>query len=631
MRSRTIALVLALALAAAVLIAFFVKHPRVEPKTPTSFVPDEWSRARTSPMHEAHVGKKSVPCTKCHENGFDKAPSMDVCTGCHANEASHAHRGSATSTTPCVTCHAFAADAREKTCVSCHAGDGVGAKGHALASHASDRATCTSCHAMHAEKKTRVDARAECTQCHEVRVSHGHFLVAALPPASPTAAGAPDSGNAESDSGKLALRLPDLDAGAASPTAAATVAVCTTCHTPHASKSAARSGCATCHAPKVAKPHEACTTCHAPHAATREAAKPCASCHAAKVPSPGHVGCTGCHAPHDPLAARGACASCHKGHEAFAATRVAAHADCTSCHAPHANPNVNAAVDPRAFAKTAAAACAKCHAGVHPDHPASKTGEAASCIDCHAPHTQDHAVVSTCSSCHTKATSDLSFHAAAAPRGHDLGKKTSCRDCHAPHAFAIGKEDASRRLCAKCHASEASVVRKGHDDCKGCHGVAHTPTAKPACASCHAAEVASAPKGHTDCVKCHDAHSGSLGKVTPAASTLAGARAGTCPTCHADKERALHGHLPGAGCASCHRPHGPNGGATPPPCTSCHAPAKLPGLHAVGQHAAKCASCHASHSAPRADRATCTSGCHTDRRAHQPEAAVCTGCHVFRK
>lgn len=631
MKSRSIAITLALALVAAVLIAFFVKHPRVEPKTPTSFVPDAWSRARTSPMHEAHVGKKSVPCTKCHENGFDKAPSMDVCTGCHTNEASHAHRGSEASTTPCVTCHAFEADAREKTCVSCHASGGSGAKGHALASHVSERATCTSCHAMHSEKKTRVDARAECTQCHEVRVSHGHFSVAALPPASPRDAGAPDRGPSEVDAGKLALRLPDLDAGTESKTAATTVAVCTTCHTPHASKATALAGCATCHAPKVAKPHEACTTCHAPHTATRAAAKPCASCHAAKAPSPGHVGCTGCHAPHDPLAARASCASCHKGHEAFAATRVAAHADCTSCHAPHANPNVNAAMDPRAFAKNAAAACAKCHAGVHPDHPAAKAGEAASCIDCHAPHTRDRAVASTCSSCHAKAKSDLAFHAAVAPRGHDLGKNTSCRECHAPHAFAIGPKDASRVLCTKCHANEASATRKGHDDCKGCHGVAHTPTPKPACASCHSREVASAPKGHADCVKCHDAHSGSLGKVTPAASLLAGAGASTCPTCHANKERALHGHLPGAGCASCHRAHGPNGVATPPSCASCHSPAKLPGLHAVGQHAANCASCHASHSAPRADRATCTSGCHTDRRAHQPEAAVCTGCHVFRK
>jgi hypothetical protein len=31
------------------------------------------------------------------------------------------------------------------------------------------------------------------------------------------------------------------------------------------------------------------------------------------------------------------------------------------------------------------------------------------------------------------------------------------------------------------------------------------------------------------------------------------------------------------------------------------------------------------------DRATCTGTCHTDRRTHQPQAQVCTGCHAFAK
>jgi hypothetical protein len=65
-------------------------------------------------------------------------------------------------------------------------------------------------------------------------------------------------------------------------------------------------------------------------------------------------------------------------------------------------------------------------------------------------------------------------------------------------------------------------------------------------------------------------------------------------------------------------------------CTSCHAPAKLPGLHKVTEHAAKCTSCHTSHGPPRSERATCTANCHTDRRSHQPTADVCKGCHLFR-
>jgi hypothetical protein len=37
-----------------------------------------------------------------------------------------------------------------------------------------------------------------------------------------------------------------------------------------------------------------------------------------------------------------------------------------------------------------------------------------------------------------------------------------------------------------------------------------------------------------------------------------------------------------------------------------------------------------AHFPPRADRATCTGSCHADRRNHQPDAKICTGCHVFR-
>jgi hypothetical protein len=74
------------------------------------------------------------------------------------------------------------------------------------------------------------------------------------------------------------------------------------------------------------------------------------------------------------------------------------------------------------------------------------------------------------------------------------------------------------------------------------------------------------------------------------------------------------------------------GPATPPGCATCHDKAKLPGLHGVAAHGSgACATCHTPHGPPRSDRATCTGSCHADKRTHQPDAAVCKGCHLFRR
>lgn len=379
---------------------------------------------------------------------------------------------------------------------------------------------------------------------------------------------------------------------------------CTKCHHVHESPSIMPADCAGCHDERATghPAHEGsagCRDCHQVHRPAAFAVTQCSSCHSQPAgPRPaGHASCTGCHQPHD-FTANGAsvCVGCHGEKPTLAAAAAPAHGICTNCHTPH---------DPAA----AASACARCHADIQVDH-----GKQGACVGCHAPHppqgdfSGEVALSTPCTTCHTKiAAFDTGAHAGG----------VACQACHKPHAFA---QHDPRAVCVTCHASETSLAatNEGHRDCAACHGgsLAHAPERPPACGTCHAAELASAPAGHRRCEGCHDPH--------------AGLPASACNTCHQAESAGIHGSVPG-GCVTCHRPHGPQGVATTPACTTCHGAKDLPGLHAVAGHGV-CSSCHvAPHEPPRSDRATCTSGCHADRRDHQPLATVCTGCHVFRR
>jgi hypothetical protein len=217
------------------------------------------------------------------------------------------------------------------------------------------------------------------------------------------------------------------------------------------------------------------------------------------------------------------------------------------------------------------------------------------------------AVVSACTTCHGDiAVSDTSAHGDA-----------TCTTCHRPHDF---DPPAKAALCQTCHAAEIKLAdtNPGHRNCATCHGDnVHHERPAPGCGTCHAAEQSSAPPGHQECVNCHEPHSGARKSTA------------TCGSCHAHEEGGKHGGVEG-GCATCHRAHGPGGVATPPACVSCHDRAKLPALHTVPAHS-NCTTCHSSHGPTLANRVTCTTSCHVDRRNHQPEALVCDGCHVFRR
>jgi predicted CXXCH cytochrome family protein len=656
---------------------------RREDPPPPEQVPVTWAVARTLPGHVAHLGKsvdegngpRPIVCTDCHARDANAdagpeafgSPGSAPCAKCHRAQEDRHHVGSKETPTTCLTCHVFAKTDRDAgelvldpqaTCAGCHARDRGQIGG--LAHHARSDVACTGCHATHADDETLL---ADCTRCHVgIGAHHGGWSVAAREDAGLDAIATIDAGLALRD-GAIAASGFVADAGGSSALDArgfaAAGAVCTTCHAPHAGKTAAQGACIGCHvAPRsngwgdprgtlfgpqlsaaaakspLVRPvgkgvagHPACTSCHVPHDARATTTAPCAGCHAERTAASavaGHGKCIGCHQPHAPAAV--SCQSCHRDRPALAATKVAAHAACGSCHDPHvpsANPN---------------GACAKCHAKVHPTHPSAKLdgkhawpSTPAPCTGCHTAHPRATAVVANaCSSCHEQAPHERAFHAGA-----------TCTSCHRPHGFAL--KGSGPALCASCHQPIAARVatRPGHAECaSACHGAAHAPARTADCARCHAAEAKSAPAGHAACGSCHEPHAGSLFAKTGAGITTFAKLATTtaqCASCHADKPRALHGAVPD-GCGSCHRAHGPKAppGATaaapigPPPCTNCHAKQKLPGLHAKPSHAASCSNCHGGHRPPASDRAACTGSCHVAQRNHQPEAKVCKGCHVFR-
>lgn len=436
------------------------------------------------------------------------------------------------------------------------------------------------CSECHAEARTTIHARGdtmfECTSCHEFR----------------------PEGVVPNDCVRCHGRVEDAPA-----VAMHSETRCVGCHEPHGELGAR--DCLECHA-ELRFEHgrldgdSDCTSCHQGHELAETALDRCIACHAegphrvnaTAALGRGHDRCTSCHAIHPDADQRGTarCTTCHANRQG--SVLVAAHdGRCSNCHAAHA-PEI-----------PADRSCARCHEEVHSDHPAIASQTCSSCHLAHPSVSLAGQLVLGCSQgCHAEAPTETAFHAG----------QVRCVQCHAPHDFTIS----AARLCDRCHSTESREVTAGHTECTGCHEDAHRPAPRAnACASCHATEHATAPQGHRECASCHEAHDGEL---------VAGA---TCASCHATQARSEHGSAR-TPCASCHRPHGPNGVSTPPRCASCHT-ASLPGLHSLPDHR-QCTDCHDAHEIEvSSDRAACTTACHQRMRDHEPEARDCAACHPF--
>jgi hypothetical protein len=642
--------------------------------------PDEWRIVAETAGHRQHRDVKNVDCLSCHrETSHVAQPPETACLACHKDD--RLHRPDVANAETCLSCHGFAASAKNLrpptpvACDQCHAksadliaaGGAEGARpmrdvnAHALHGDVA----CQLCHNAHkVEPKPPAAGEPVCARCHQLETTQA---------------------------GSAALVGPEAHRQK-----------CEGCHKPHAPKAMAIQNCVDCHEREAkgvvssqhgeqvkttALQHRSCASCHAPHTWKAEPGA-CADCHkgeARKLSTrspPQHKACADCHDVHGPPPTGAVCLKCHsdtKGeHVALAPER---HKDCTSCHDPHA---------PKP--EDTRASCAKCHQGEAAQlaRDAIDGHQRATCVGCHQPHddpmpqagacAQCHreraAVVQTagpakhreCAACHEPHQFRVTDVAATCSRCHgplfdaaargvaDVPHRADCKTCHTFH----GEPGVARGACLQCHAKVAAEFHPPnakHADCGSCHE-AHTPAAaapdrcrachadkaavaarwppasahaqacnlchqphdarvEKACSECHAAEAASALGGKHRCEQCHEPHAPPPGQGA--------AWWQRCNTCHAAQVQSAQARGPThSECKNCHQPHE----FAVPSCTSCHADIASKGLHAVAQHG-NCTNCHDPHVKSVPTRDQCLA-CHTKQVDHEPAAKQCNTCHIFK-
>lgn len=387
---------------------------------------------------------------------------------------------------------------------------------------------------------------------------------------------------------------------------------CGRCHSPHGEESIAPKACIGCHEDQATE-HQttddpgtgSCLACHRQHDAKANALARCAEYHAKNEPRisaaamfrGGHDACTTCHTPHE-FSRRTvkACTSCHANQLALAAKRVGAHRDCRNCHDQH---------DVKSNGQRS---CKRCHERVAPSH--SKNARGDDCLGCHPAHPARAEVASAavaCATCHTLApgrprVSPRRRLQRLPPRARVPGRQSTIAVSRLPLSARRTGEAGNRqhRPWRLRELSWRQAARAGRAadlrelPCRaGPHGAGRP---------CHVHRLSRA-------------NSGELKR-----------RATTCVGCHADEKAGPHVKIQ-CGCENCHRPHSPNGAATPPSCVTCHERTQLPGVHQSTSHQT-CIECHQPHGPLPAGRQLCL-GCHADRRDHEPDATSCIDCHTF--
>jgi hypothetical protein len=532
--------------------------------------------------HALHSG---VACQLCHNaHGIQrKAPEgQPSCAACHKFEnfqVGNEQRAGPEEHRKCEGCHKphMPRKTAQQRCVDCHQKNATGLAG-ATGATPTTRTTalkhesCASCHVPHTWKAER----SGCMQCHK---NETNLFQTRSPPEHKACTDCHDV-HGPAPSGAVCLKCHATTKGTHVALAPERHKDCTACHNPHAPRpEETRTSCARCHSTELAQVMGGGPEAHAKNS------------------------CFTCHKPHDsPMPPPGVCASCHadKG-KAVAAAAPPKHRVCTSCHERHQFriPDVGAA-------------CNRCHTGLFDvtNKPFTVVPHQADCKTCHTFHGSPKVPKARCLGCHETVATKFS------PPNDKHG---DCRSCHQPHTPA----STAPGRCAECHANKASVAAmwppaSAHARaCTGCHQP-HAAQQKKPCADCHAQEAASALGGKHACNQCHQPHA-----APPGTGHAWWTR---CNTCHAKQvETAKERGPTHSDCKSCHQPHK----FAVPTCASCHKDMGGRGLHAAPHHAASCSSCHDPHVKSLPTRQQCLA-CHTDKRAHEPNAKACFTCHLFR-
>jgi hypothetical protein len=561
----------------------------------------------------------STTCTDCHGSGTyhtgettAHALSVGVCvaSGCHGDstggDAATIHGGT------CSRCHT-GTGTPVKTCATCHGSETAALALHSgqAAAHTAASTSCTSS-SCHGTSVTTIHANATpgpcvvchdgvktpstvCSDCHSANLETVHAAAAASHDASSsTCISSACHSNAD-----VAVIHDTANGGPG--------CVC------HESGQTLTLDCATCHPGALNVVHASAGVSHTSTNIT------CVSdgCHAGDVTTlheNAPLGCRTCHTAGQTLTTD--CATCHTG------TVLSIHASADTSHTVSAGMCVTAchSTNVAEIHSAQGVACTACHASTDATVVAAFARGSTTCSDCHSGTTQEqHASAGTYHTAPASGCVLTGCHVSDVTQLHLNTGDQGCARCHATG-------ETPTLDCTTCHSSDLITVHASADashtaavgsSCTGstCHesnvAAIHNHTGGPGCVACHATGVTPS----TDCSTCHSGDIVTVHQKGDAYHSVS--LGGSCytPTCHnSGNVETIHQADADVSCLACHTNAETN--ATTIVCSTCHAAADVPTLHA---------SAEASHTAPTG---TCVkTGCHGSNVAvlhlNGPNCAAC--------
>jgi len=554
------------------------------------------------------------------------APTSD-CAGCHTSNLIAEHVGAVDAATGNPTrSPRYDSQGDALTCASCHSALAGSLVANAIAT---GQTKCDACHVTHKQIPAThtstfvADPAVPCAPCHSAQIEYSHDGTYTTT----TVSGKTLTGCEVCHANYEGTRGAQVQAAISD----TNDTKCTACHAAthpdkggHIATAPESIGCGACHAANQATVdirslHPSCATCHEnPNRIPNIAEKTgeCASCHSSEGVNY-HTGLPGKHVD-GTMAATCQSTTCHvnslpEAHEGYIASQSTYDTTCALCHAN---------TDSSRIPSDATAACASCHASIHPnmDHTARASQ---ACVDCH--ETGDVMALHK-----TGNQTDCALCHGSAARVAPLPATVDCVNCHADVSPADPKHyDATTHTaadgaeygyaCSKCHSMDMKTAHVGFATCVQCHEakVDNLSTAwNKQCATCHTSRHASMTASH---VSSNTSCGGTGCHAINDVASVHGATASNCGVCHGA------GKTPTTNCTVC---HGGDAHTVREPyqnCASsgCHS---LPVIHGYTRHQVDCSKCHGDSAG-----GCVQSGCHSENGVHsvsRHESQPCQTCHT---